>query len=94
VVERGDLVVEDAVAGAGLFSLVVEGVKAEAERDGNHGEDGECDAQSANGRAGIGEWAGGEIEGYAHLLTHPRERASDSGEAGMAERCGRAGGWA
>jgi hypothetical protein len=66
VVERGDLVVEDAFAGAGLFSLVVEGVKAEAERDGNHGEDGECDAQSANGRAGIGEWAGGEIEGYAN----------------------------
>jgi hypothetical protein len=84
-VERGDLRVEDVLAGAGLFGLVVEGVEAETERDGNDGKDGESDAQTADGRAGIGEGAGGEIEGYAHGLAHPRESAGDAGEAGVAE---------
>jgi hypothetical protein len=60
-VERSDFVVEDTLAGAGLFGLVVEGVEAEAERDGYDSEDAEGDAKAANGWAGIGEWAGGEI---------------------------------
>jgi hypothetical protein len=85
LVKRGDLVVEDALAGARLFGLVVEGVEAEAERDGNNGQHGKRDAQAVDGWAGIGEWAGGEIEGYAHGSAHPRKSASDTGEAGMTE---------
>ena len=38
-VECGDLVVEGALAGAGLFGLIVEGVQAEEKPDGNDSED-------------------------------------------------------
>jgi hypothetical protein len=82
-VERGDLVVEDTLAGTRQFGLVVEGAEAKAKRDGNDGEDGECDAQTADCGAGIGEGAGGKIESYAHELTHPRESAGNSGKAGL-----------
>jgi len=54
------------VAGAGGFGLLVDGVQAKAEQDGNQRQNAHGDAQALNGRSQIGEGAGGEIEGNSH----------------------------
>ena len=84
---RAICAVEGVLAGAGLLGLLVEGMEAEAKSDGEQSQNAHGDAQALDGRAEIGEGAGGEIEGYAHGLAGPRQCAGSAGDACVAE-CG------
>jgi hypothetical protein len=88
--DLGDLAVQRVFAGAGFFSLLVEGAQTQAQAKGNRGQHGHGDAQALEGRPEIGVGAGGEIERDAHRLglSCPRQRAGHAGQAQVAERRG------
>jgi hypothetical protein len=83
--DAGDFAIEGVIAGAGLLGLLVEGVEADAEDDGQKGQNARADAEALEGRSKIGEGAGGEIERDAHGLTCPHESASCGGDVCMTQ---------